>query len=152
MLQLSVNGFLSDLMSLGVADARPGIFTQNASGSGQGSILNEDYSVNSAKNPAKKGSVVMVYATGLGLVDPPVEDGAITGSKLSRHALPVKAFVNGLEADVPYAGTAPGLVAGASQINVRIPPETPPGDVSLSITVGTGASSSSQSKVTVAVK
>jgi uncharacterized protein (TIGR03437 family) len=144
-------GFLSDLMSLGVGDAEPGIFTQNAIG--QGSILNEDYSVNWATKPATKGSVVMVYATGLGLVDPPVEDGAITGSKLSRHVLQVKAFVNGLEADVLYAGTAPGLLAG------REPARSTcgfrwrcRGDVSISITVGTGGSGNSQSNVTVAVK
>ncbi|MFN7998011.1 MAG: hypothetical protein U0Q18_30605 [Bryobacteraceae bacterium] len=152
-LQVSVNGFLSNIVSMQVGDAQPGIFTQAASGSGQGSVLNQDYSVNSASHPARKGSVVMVYATGLGLVDPPVEDGAIASSALSRHVQDVTAWIAGNQADVLYAGTAPGIVSGASQINIRIPPETPSGDVSLSIKVGPDAGKGqSQENVTIAVQ
>jgi uncharacterized protein (TIGR03437 family) len=150
-LQISVNGFLSNKAQMQIGDAMPGIFTQNASGSGSGAILNEDYSINSAANPARKGSVVMVYATGLGPVNPPVPDGAITGSAVSSQAQPVTALVDGQEADVLYAGTAPGLVAGASQINVRIPPNTRSGAVSVTIWPISGIESS-QGNVTVAVQ
>ncbi len=68
--QLSVNGYLSNKTYVQLADAAPGIFTQDASGRGAGSILNQDYSINSPSNPADKGSVVMVYLTGLGVLNP----------------------------------------------------------------------------------
>jgi uncharacterized protein (TIGR03437 family) len=148
-LQISVNGFRSNSAQMQIGDSMPGIFTQNSSGSGPGAILNEDDSINSAANPAKKGSVVTVYATGLGLLNPPLPDGAIAGSTLSMQAQPVTALVDGQEADVLYAGTAPGLVAGASQINVRIPPNTRSGAVSVTIVMVPG---SSQENVTVAVE
>jgi hypothetical protein len=52
----------------------PGVFTFGGLGLGQAAVLNYDatagYSINSAKNPAPKGSTVSLYATGLGdLVD-----------------------------------------------------------------------------------
>ena len=49
-----------------VAASAPGIFTMNSSGSGQGAILNQDYSVNSPTQPAAPGSIIMLYATGGG--------------------------------------------------------------------------------------
>jgi uncharacterized protein (TIGR03437 family) len=42
----------------------PGLFTQNASGSGPGAILNQDNSLNGPGNRAAKGSIVQVYLTG----------------------------------------------------------------------------------------
>jgi len=61
--------------------------------------------------------------------------------------------VNNQPADVLYAGSAPGLVAGANQVNVRIPPDAASGDLTIVITGGQGAAStSSQAKVTVAVE
>jgi len=121
--RVSVNGFMSDT-GCELLTATPAYFTQNASGSGQGSILNQDYSINSAAHPAKKGSVVMVYMTGLGLINPLVPDGAITGP-VSHQVQTVTAMINNRPADVPYAGTAPGLVAGANQVNIRIPADAP---------------------------
>ena len=35
--------------------------------------------------------------------------------------LPTKVFIDGMECEVLYAGAAPGLVAGAWQLNVRVP-------------------------------
>ena len=45
-----------------------------------GSAFNQDGTLNSAANPAAAGSVVVLYATGLGVVDIPVADGSRTGS------------------------------------------------------------------------
>jgi uncharacterized protein (TIGR03437 family) len=151
--QVSVNGFLSNAVTVYVSDSQPGIFTQDSSGDGPGSILNQDYSLNSAAHPTKKGSAVMVYTTGLGVVNPPVADGAITGSALSHQIEIVTATVNGQPADVLYAGTAPGLVAGVNQVNVRIPMATPSGNMRIAIFVGTEPSpAGSTANVTVAVE
>ena len=48
----------------------PGVFTFGGLGLGQAAVLNYDatlgYSINSAKNPAAKGSTISLYATGMG--------------------------------------------------------------------------------------
>jgi hypothetical protein len=48
----------------------PGVFTFGGLGLGQAAVLNYDatagYSINSAKNPAPKGSTISLYATGMG--------------------------------------------------------------------------------------
>jgi uncharacterized protein (TIGR03437 family) len=102
-----------------VASAAPAIFTANGSGSGGGAILNQDFSINSSSNPAAPGSVIMVYATGLGAI-PSIQDGAIPQAAASTSAA-VTATVGGAPAQVLYAGTAPGLIAGVFQVNILMP-------------------------------
>jgi len=132
--------------------ASPGIYTQNAQGSGPGAILNQDYSRNVPAAPAPKGSVVAVYITGEGYTVGAV-DGAIATGLLSP-VLPVTATVGGIPATVTYAGTSPGIVTGATQVNVEIPLNAPSGpSVPIVITVGTGNSAAfTQAGVTVAIE
>ena len=65
-------GIASPPVTMSVTPSAPGIFTANGSGTGQGAILNEDGTVNSAANPARKGSVVVIFATGEGQTNPGV--------------------------------------------------------------------------------
>ena len=44
--------------------------------------------------------------------------------------------IGGANAEVTYAGAAPGLVSGVLQVNVRIPPGTPSGEAALQVTIG----------------
>jgi uncharacterized protein (TIGR03437 family) len=125
------------------------IFTANASGSGPGSILNQDYSVNTATHPAAPGSIVSVYGTGGGALSPVVTDGDIAGDALSWVSLPYSATVNGETATVLYAGSAPTLLYGVYQFNVQIPSDIAAGAANIILTVG---HSTSQSNVTVFVK
>jgi uncharacterized protein (TIGR03437 family) len=104
-----------------VALTAPGIFTADGSGAGQATALNQDFSINSAANPAAAGSVVVLYGTGAGQMTPTPDDGAVIGRDLPRPVLPVSATVNGQYADILYAGGAPGLVAGVLQVNLRLP-------------------------------
>jgi uncharacterized protein (TIGR03437 family) len=80
-------------------------------------------------------------------------DGAIATGLLSP-VLPVTATVGGIPATVIYAGTAPGIVTGAMQVNVQIPSNAPSGpSVPIVITVGTGTSAAStQNGITVSVQ
>ena len=135
-----------------VVAAAPGIYAQNAQGSGAGAILNQDYSINLPNAPAPKGSVVAVYMTGEGDTIGAV-DGAIATGLLSP-VLEVTATVGGLPATVLYAGTSPGIVTGAMQVNVQIPANAPSGPaVPLVIMVGTGATAiSTQAGITIAVE
>jgi uncharacterized protein (TIGR03437 family) len=141
---------------LQTAAAAPGIFTQSASGSGPGTILNQDYTVNGPNNPAPKGSTIIVYLTGEGQTSPGGVDGQVTmvntsgvGPVTPAPLLQVSVLVGGAAAPVQFAGEAPGLVAGVLQVNVQIPANAPTGDVPISVSIGT---SSSQQGVTVSVQ
>ena len=117
-------------------EAAPGIFTMDSSGQGPGAILNQNLGPNSASNPADRGSIVSVFATGAGQMDPPGIDGQVIGSELPLPLLPVKAWVGDQEAQVRYAGGAPGLISGILQINILIPLDLEPGTHQLVIGVG----------------
>ncbi len=104
----------------------PSLFTRNGSGRGQGAILNQDGTINGPTNPASRGSVVVLYANGLGQTRIPLEDGRVTSGPLSPPEAPIRVRIGGRDAAVEYAGPAPGLIAGAFQINVRVPPEVTP--------------------------
>jgi uncharacterized protein (TIGR03437 family) len=85
-----------------LSNAAPGIFTLNGSGSGQGAVLNEDYSLNGPANPALRGSVVMIYATGVPTL--PCIDGLIYQSNFPSATLPVIAGIGSIGAQVLYDG------------------------------------------------
>ncbi len=136
--------------SFGVAGSVPAIFSVNASGSGPGAILNQDGSVNSVSNPADRGSIIALYATGAGQTAPEGIDGQVTGQVLPTPLLPVSVQVGGFDAEVLYGGAAPGLVSGALQVNCRIPSTVAPGSsVEVILKVG---SASSPTGLTVAVR
>lgn len=147
---VNYSGSSSAPVTIPLANAAPGIFTIPSGGSGEGAILNQDFSVNGPNNPAARGSTVAVYATGLGQTSPACTDGEIYNSGLPMPVLAVTATVGGMAAQIQYAGQAPGIISGVAQINVIIPTNAPTGSA-IPITVLSGGASS-QSKVTVAIK
>lgn len=149
-LKVEYQGIASVTETVRVIDSSPGIFVANASG--QGAILNQDGSPNSAQNPAAVGSVISIFATGEGQTDPAGVDGVINAQTLPlpKPVLPVSVQINGQTAEVLYAGAAPGEVAGMLQVNALIPANVPSGaSVPVTITVG---DATSQAGVTVAIK
>jgi uncharacterized protein (TIGR03437 family) len=132
-----------------VVDVAPGLFTTNSNGRGQAAATNADLTVNSAANPAPRGSIVSVYGTGEGQTDPPGQDGRIILTDLRRPLLTATATVGGRPAVLTYIGSAPTSVSGVFQANVRIPDETEPGAATIQIQIG---GSTTQSGVTVAVR
>ena len=77
-LVVNVGGSSTTAFDFNVGTAKPGIFTTTSSGTGQGAILNSDYSVNSSVKPAKAGTPVMIYVTGLGAPDSTATDTNVT--------------------------------------------------------------------------
>lgn len=69
--QILSQGVLTSSLNVPVAQAAPALFSADGTGAGPGSIFNEDGSFNSALNPAARGSVVSLYATGVGNTAPP---------------------------------------------------------------------------------
>ena len=120
-LQVESGGIRSESRTLFVHDSHPGIFTADSSGSGLGAIINQDGSRNSPSNPAPRGSIITLYATGAGETDPPGEDGKITHGTYPKPKLPVSATIQGLAAAIDWVGSAPEMVSGLLQVNVRIP-------------------------------
>ena len=96
------------------------IFTMDASGRGVGAILNEDYSPNGTNRPARRGSVIILYATGAGQTDPGSVDGRIV-TGIGRQAQTIGLQIGGVDAEILYAGPAAGLVSGVFQVNARVP-------------------------------
>lgn len=116
-----------------VGSSSPGIFTTQADGTGQVRALNQDGSANSLTRPATRGSIISVYASGLGAVNPTVTAGAVPPtSPLSQTVASVAASIGGVPARVLYAGLAPGL-PGSYQINIEVPTEARTGPQQLII-------------------
>lgn len=130
------------------AEVRPTavqLFTIDASGTGQAVALNQDGTLNSEQNPARAGSIVVLWGTGIGQTTPASVTGAlapISGPNVAARALgPVSAFIASIPSDVLYAGAAPGLINGAAQFNLRVPAATPPGRWPVELVVGNARSS-----------
>jgi uncharacterized protein (TIGR03437 family) len=124
----------------------PGIFTL---GQGQGAILNEDGTANSPRNPAQKGSIIAIFATGEGQTRPAGVDGKIAAAPLPAPMLPVTITLNGVDVTPLYAGSAPTLVGGVLQVNVRVPADAAAGIAPVTLRVGDALS---QPGVTVALR
>jgi uncharacterized protein (TIGR03437 family) len=99
-----------------LAPSAPSIFTLSGSGVGPGAIVNQDGSINSPSNPASRGTAIQIYATGAGA--------------------PVTLTIGGVNAQVLYAGNAPGEVVGLVQVNAIIPQTAPTGNVPVLLTIG----------------
>jgi uncharacterized protein (TIGR03437 family) len=135
---------------LPVVAAAPGVFTIDSTGTGQGAILNQDGSVNSAANPAARGSVVAIYATGEGQTSPPGVTGSVTQSNTKTPLLPVAVTIGGVNAVLQYHGEAPDAVAGLLQVNAVVPAGIATGSA-VPITVSVGGVLS-QPGVTISIK
>jgi uncharacterized protein (TIGR03437 family) len=128
-------------VSLPVRATLPGLF--RIASSEQGVILNQDGTVNSPDNPAARGSYVTFWMTGFGQYETPASDGIIT-TELSNVRLPVAVTLQNQRAELLYAGSAPGMVAGVAQLNVRIPASAPPAS-RVPIGLGVGADTNQSS-------
>jgi uncharacterized protein (TIGR03437 family) len=110
---VTVDGNSSAPLTVNLASFAPGIFANG--------VLNQDYSVNSATQPASPGSVIQIYATGLS------GTGVITaniGSEVVTQPY--------------YAGPAPGF-AGLQQVDLILPTGLTGDTVNVSVCGGTTA-------------
>jgi uncharacterized protein (TIGR03437 family) len=149
-ISLQFGGVASAAWTVPVAASAPGIFALSASGVGPAAVLNQDNSVNSATNPAPRGSIIQIYATGEGETSPHGVTGSVIGTDLKKPVLSVKVSIGGQDAVVQYAGSAGASVAGLFQVNAVVPQTAAPG-AAVPITVSVGGVPS-QSGVTIAVQ
>jgi uncharacterized protein (TIGR03437 family) len=108
---------------------------------GDAVATNQDSTDNTAANPAKAGSVVVVMLTGIGPLDNPVATGTPTpSSPFSRATLPASATIGGLDAAIQFLGLSPATI-GMAQANLTVPALSP-GSYPVVVTIGGVASNS----------
>jgi len=131
-MRVTYNGLTSQPYAINVVVAEPGLFTTDSSGRGQAAALNYNastglYSLNSSASPAAKDSIVVLYITGAGGLNPPVAgEGqviAVPAPGASPPGLfsPVSVSMGGEGATVRSATAVPGSIAGLVQLNVVVP-------------------------------
>ena len=107
-MDLRVGGALVFRTSLNVAGASPGFFEVG----GVVVAVNPDGTLNQDGNPARAGDLLTLYGTGEGLLR--------ESNGLLVPFLPLSVEINGVPADIQYAGAAPGY-SGLLQVNLRVP-------------------------------
>jgi uncharacterized protein (TIGR03437 family) len=129
-----------------VIPIQPGIFTSDGK---RGIVVHgADNLLVTPDNPAARGEVIVIYATGLGPTNPPAGTGVAASPQFFTSAAGfVTVFFGAQSATPQFAGLTPGF-AGLFQINVQVPAAAPTGDVALALQVAGTASPS----VLIAVK
>jgi uncharacterized protein (TIGR03437 family) len=125
----------------------PVIFSLNSTGTGGGAVLNQDLSINQPGNAAAHGSVIAIYMTGAGATTPASVDGATTVPPFPQVQNTVEVLFQSTsccgytQGTVEYAGAAPGLIAGVTQVNAKVPDQAKTGDATpLFVVIGGVAS------------
>ena len=129
-------GGASGSQTFQVAAVSPAVYFYQTGGQFYGIALNvDDYHLAWPQNlvnglpsePAQRGHALLIYANGLGAVDPPAPMGDKTGATLRNVTTPVTVMIGGVQAQVLFQGLSPDFV-GVNQINVMIPDTAPTGD------------------------
>jgi uncharacterized protein (TIGR03437 family) len=121
------NGAWAVPVARDVFGIQPGIFTIDGS---TGAIQHSStFQPVTASNPAQRGEVVTIYATGLGRVDnDPGAGKPASSSPLSKTLIVPIVTIGGIQAEVLFSGLSPGYV-GLYQVNARVPQAVPSGMV-----------------------
>ncbi len=130
-------GVRGPTLQIKTASETPGIFSSQPGTLGQGAVLNQDFSANSIDNPAAPGSVIQIFATGLGATNPALPTGrpGATAPPFNTTVATPTALVNGAAAPVHFSAVAPGFI-GLYQVNVQVPASTPTGGATLQVQIG----------------
>lgn len=159
---VTINGVSSDPKPMPFLAAAPGIFTIPANGLGNAVLVITDGDnvgkiaapssaavLNYPAAPIKVGQRGFFYATGLGAMTPPVNDGdgGLDGQVHQANAMPT-VLIGGITAKVEYAG-ASGY-PGVYQINIIVPSGVPTGNtVPLQIRTADGSVTSNTGTVAI---
>ena len=124
---VTVNSQASEPIAVPVAATHPGFFPR---------VWNQDGTVNSAANPAARGSIVILYATGQGVTSP----SSVTGAYPRDGVYPAPAAettlrIGGVAAELLFTGQAP-FTAGLMQINARVPAVAPGTEAAVTLRIG----------------
>jgi uncharacterized protein (TIGR03437 family) len=108
----------------------PGLFTLDSAPGGAVAAEHADGSVITTGNPARRGETIQLFGTGMGIINPAL-------------MIPIPApvvQVGGRQAQITYAGAAPGL-PGVTQINLVVPGDAPVGSAAPIVVQSSGSAS-----------
>jgi len=171
---VTANGIPSTAMAVPIVPQAPGIFTVPPNGLGNAVLVFVDPADGIAKiaapvaasatfgfptAPIPRGQAGYFYATGLGVLSPPVADG--DGGEeppvVNHFAAPLSVLIGSMQtgaipATVQFAGQAPGF-PGVDQINIVIPQGAATGNaVPMQIQVLLGTASPASNVATIAIR
>jgi uncharacterized protein (TIGR03437 family) len=102
--------------------------------------INQDGTANTQTAAAARNTWMTFYATGEGLTDGGNGDGVPAAAPYAHPLQPVSLTIAGVNAQILYAGSAPGFI-GLMQINAIVPGGfVAPGEAAVLLRVGTVAS------------
>ncbi len=113
---LTINGVPVAPFRIIVDQEIPAVFLNS---NGNAAAINQDGTVNSATNPAKAGSFVSIWATGVGW-NYQLADGQQQTSAQTLCTCIIYDSTENTNITPSYAGAAPGMVNGIMQINFQV--------------------------------
>jgi uncharacterized protein (TIGR03437 family) len=119
-----------------VQPAVPQVFND---ATGYAVAMNQDGSVNGPANRAQPGSILTIWITGAGGLQSSPDNLVNTGGAPGAFPISVLTGVSGggfAPLEVLYAGDAPGMASGVTQINFRLPPTVEANGYPLMVQVG----------------
>jgi uncharacterized protein (TIGR03437 family) len=125
-LRLVRDGLAGPAVRITLSEAAPGLFLRGQNLALAVSLTGVLYT---AEAPARPGDWIVLYATGMGPSRPSAGYGEL--APMAARLVKLQEFevsLNGVRVDpalVGYAGLSPGF-AGLYQINLQLPPDTPP--------------------------
>ena len=130
--RVEFDGIVSNTPQVALLATHPGLYPK--------AVNSSDGSLNSETATTPAGSYVLLYATGQGETDQPVETGATPPAMepFARPQAQVQVFIGGQEATVYFAGLVAPFV-GLMQINVQIPAGLAPGKYDVELHIGNAA-------------
>jgi uncharacterized protein (TIGR03437 family) len=149
-IHIDTAAYAQNVAAIPVITVAPGLVSMSGTGQDQAAALNQDGTINSATNPAARGSIIVLYGSGAGQTSPAGIDGHLANSPAPLPVAPLTVSIGGADAAVLYAGGAPGLVEGVIQVNAVIPNGVVPGP-RVPVVIASGAVKS-RPLLTIAVK
>ena len=126
-IEVAYEGKKSAPLSVDLGPSAPGLFTVSGNGRGYAVAVNGDGTLNSEQRPARKGSWITLFGTGLGLLETGLTDGAGVHDARPHPGHGIRIRIDGIDSQVSYAGGSPGTIAGLWQLNLRVPDEVSSG-------------------------
>jgi uncharacterized protein (TIGR03437 family) len=130
--------------------ANPGLFRLHVGLTAQAVAENQDASLNSPSNPAAPGSVVTFWGTGFPATSPACPTGGLNPDSAVGLSTTYSVVMTG-GGTVQYAGAAPTLACGVTQINMQVPLTTSPGPLLITPGVCTNGGNTCQGVPTGAI-
>jgi uncharacterized protein (TIGR03437 family) len=139
-IRISYKGSPSAPVWMPVTASLPGIFTTGQFDPGtDGYVQNQDGSLNSASNPAAKGSTITLFVTGMGATTPSVASGNIASSAIAPDASVFASWrMYAYQGANPpeTVQSIPGFIASVFQIPLSVPSTAATGRVALGLQFG----------------